>query len=125
MILFSTLVIEKLLQNIKKKMATFAESQILCTSLSEFYEGYRGGIKSTQEEVLLIINLMIVLEKKINDRKLVGHQDMLECFETQQETLFVQEKSLHAVSIWARRTVTEVVTSGILSNNSPCRNLRA
>ena len=61
MILFSTLVIEKLLQNIKKKMATFAESQILCTSLSEFYEGYRGGIKSTQEEVLLIINLMIVL----------------------------------------------------------------
>ena len=122
MILFSTLVIEKLLQNIKKKMATFAESQILCTSLSEFYE---GGIKSTQEEVLLIINLMIVLEKKINDRKLVGHQDMLECFETQQETLFVQEKSLHAVSIWARRTVTEVVTSGILSNNSPCRNLRA
>ena len=74
---------------------------------------------------MLIINLMIVLEKKINDRKLVGHQDMLECFETQQETLFVQEKSLHAVSIWARRTVTEVVTSGILSNNSPCRNLRA
>ena len=51
---------------------------------------------------MLIINLMIVLEKKINDRKLVGHQDMLECFETQQETLFVQEKSLHAVSIWAR-----------------------
>ena len=77
---------------------------------------------------MLIINLMIVLEKKINDRMLVGspsHQDMLECFETQQETLFVQEKSLHAVSIWARRTVTEVVTSGILSNNSPCRNLRA
>ena len=66
MILFSTLVIEKLFQNIKKKMATFAESQILCKpSLSEFYEGYRGGIKSTQEEVLLIINLMIVLEKKL------------------------------------------------------------
>ena len=72
---------------------------------------------------MLIINLMIVLEKKINDRKLVGHQDMLECFETQQETLFVQEKSLHAVSIWARRT--EVVTSGILSNNSTVQKLKS
>ena len=55
----------------------------------------------------MIINLMIVL-KKINDRKC---QDMLECFETQQETLFVQESlSAHATQIWAR----EVVTSGTL-----------
>ena len=36
---------------------------------------------------------------------------MLECFETQQETLFVQESlSAHATQIWAR----EVVTSGTL-----------
>ena len=35
-----------------------------------------------------------MVEKKINDRKLVGHQDMLECFETRQEALFVQEKKL-------------------------------
>ena len=36
---------------------------------------------------------------------------MLECFESQQETLFVQESlSAHATQIWAR----EVVTSGTL-----------